>query len=97
MAALTQEGALLADTFGAQLLAYLCAADEEAITRQLEGQVALDQAQEQVLAQLLALATQLVANAAENNVPIALRKLSTLVRHLSREIAGAPPLGRGAC
>jgi hypothetical protein len=73
MAALTQEGALLADTFGTQLLAYLCAADEEAITRQLEGQAALDQAQEQVLAQLLALATQLAANAAENNVPIALR------------------------
>jgi hypothetical protein len=73
MAALTQEGALLADTFGTQLLAYLCAADEEAITRQLEGQVAFDQAQEQVLAQLLALATQLAANAAEDNVPVAMR------------------------
>src|SRR6266508_6769040 len=73
MADLTQEGALLADTFGTQFLAYLCAADEEVITRRLEGEVALGQAQEEVLAQLVALATQLAATAAENNVPVAMQ------------------------
>jgi hypothetical protein len=73
MADLTQEGALLADTFGTHLLAYLCAADQEAISRRLEGQAALSQAQEQVLAELLALATQLAATAAEDNVPVAMR------------------------
>jgi hypothetical protein len=73
MADLTQEGALLADTFGTQLLAYLCALDQEAITRRLEGQDALGRAQEEVLEQLLAFATQLAATAAEDNVPVAMR------------------------
>jgi hypothetical protein len=73
MTDLTQQGALLAETFGTQLLAYLCAADEEAITRQLQGQAALCQAQEQVLTQLLALARQLATTAAEDNVPVAMR------------------------
>ena len=73
MADLTQEGALLADTYGTQLLAYLCALDQEAITRRLEGREALGQAQEEVLVQLLAFATQLAATAAEENVPVAMR------------------------
>jgi hypothetical protein len=73
LADLTQEGALLADTFGTQLLAYLCAVDEEAITRRLEGQTALGQAQEQVLTELLALATRVAAAAAENNVPVGMQ------------------------
>jgi hypothetical protein len=79
MADLTKEGALLADTFGTQLLAYLCAADQEAIGRRLEGHAALGQAQEEVLAELLALATQLAATAAEDNVPVAMR-LEVLAR-----------------
>jgi hypothetical protein len=73
MADLTQEGALLADTYGTQLLAYLCALDQEAITRRLKGREALGQAQEEVLAQLLAFATQLAATAAEENIPVAMR------------------------
>jgi len=89
---MTQEGALLADTFGTPLLAYLCAADEEAITRQLEGQAALGQAQGQVLAELLTLATQLAANAAESNVPIALR-LDVLGRFVQFTDRGWPNNG----
>jgi Apea-like HEPN len=97
MAALTQEGALLADTFGTQLLAYLCAADEEAITHRLEGQVAFGQTQEQVLAQLLTLATQLAATAAEDNVPIALRLdvLGRFVESAGTSIANALRLQAG--
>jgi hypothetical protein len=73
MPELGQEGALLADTFGTQLLAYLCAAEHEAITGRLQGHGALSQAQEEVLANLLGLATQLAATAAEDNVPVAMR------------------------
>jgi len=73
MPELTQEGALLADTFGMQLLAYLCVADQEAITRRLQGHGTLGQAQEEVLTELLALATRLAATAAADNVPVAMR------------------------
>ena len=73
MDTLTQEGALLADTFGVPLLAYLCAVDEDGILRRLEGQAQLRPAQEEVLSQLLAIAARLAADASAKNVPVALR------------------------
>jgi hypothetical protein len=73
MDTLTQEGALLAETFGVPLLAYLCAVDEDGISRRLEGQTELGPAQEEVLSQLLAHATRLAADASTKSVPVALR------------------------
>lgn len=69
---LSQEGALLADTFGPRLLAYLCAADDAAVASRLEGTRLLGDSQEEVLAQLLVLARQLASNASQNNVPVAM-------------------------
>lgn len=73
MDSLTQEGALLADTFGVPLLAYLCAVDEDGILRRLEGKAQLRPAQEEVLSQLLAIAARLAADASAKNLPVALR------------------------
>lgn len=70
---LSQEGALLADTFGQQLVAYLCAADEDVVSARLGGGDRLADPQEEVLSQLLALAAQLAAAASQDNVPVAMR------------------------
>ncbi len=70
---LTQEGALLVDTFGPRLLSYLCAADEAAIRKRLERGDRLAEAQEEVLTQLLGLARQLATAVSEDNVPLAMR------------------------
>jgi hypothetical protein len=67
----TQAGALLVDTFGPRLLSYLCAADEAAMVTRLQGGDRLSDAQEEVLAQLIGLATQLAAS--QDNVPVAMR------------------------
>lgn len=70
---LSQEGALLADIFGTQLLAYLCAADEEDVSRRLSGEASLDGPREEVLTQLVGLAIQLAAAASDNQVPVAMQ------------------------
>lgn len=69
----SQDGALLVDTFGQRLLAYLCATDEAAMAVRLGGDERLAGRQEEVLSQLLALATQLAVAASQDNVPVAMR------------------------
>lgn len=70
---LSQEGALLIDTFGLRLLGYLCAADEAAMAMRLAGGDPLADGQEEVFSQLLGLATQLATAASQDDVPVAMR------------------------
>ena len=68
--AFTQEGALLADTFGLKLLAYLTASSEGAVRQRLSGQGTLEARQEAVLPHLIVLAMQAAAAASTSGAPV---------------------------
>lgn len=70
---LSQEGALLADTFGVRLLSYLCATDEDRVSRRLEGGTSLDVPQEEVLGVLLGFARHFAAVTSESGLPTAMQ------------------------
>lgn len=78
MTELTQQNALLVDIFGRDLLEYLCACNEETITRYLEGEGLLNEAQEEVVSKLTTIATDSASAESGAGLPIAMRLGSLL-------------------
>lgn len=73
MADLTPSGALLAETYGLDALAYFCGTDRATVLKRLDESTSLSEARESVLGELLGLASHLTQLSAEDNVPVAMR------------------------